>query len=263
MGNRNGGRHSLEPTRRNQARTRSATHAMSSAVAAGSRRGLHDVAEHQPDDHVDDGVEPVRRRGRSGSSRSARATTILAPTSSDSACVVRSGSSSVSAPWVAETTACRRALFWAYFRTRRAESRIAWIRSSGFSSNERTTPARNRSSSREHHRLGQVVLGADLVVDRLPADPDLVGEPRHRDPGPALARDDPDGRVAQPVADSSDHGRGLARRLGRVGAHTSEDRHRRSAHRSVERESQHRAGLDRGVARAPRSASRRRARRGR
>ena len=40
-------------------------------------------------------------------------TTILAPASSDSACVVSSGSSSVSAPCVAETTACSRALSWA------------------------------------------------------------------------------------------------------------------------------------------------------
>ena len=37
--------------------TRSAIQAMSAAVCGGGVRGLHDVAEHDPDDHVDGGVE--------------------------------------------------------------------------------------------------------------------------------------------------------------------------------------------------------------
>ena len=40
----------------------------------------------------------------------------------------------------------------------------------------------------EDHRLGQGGLGADLVVDRLPADPDPLGQPRHRHLRPAAGR---------------------------------------------------------------------------
>ena len=68
----------------------------------GRRAGrLHDVAEHHPDDHVDGGVEPVRRPGRRRRRATRSPTTSLAAASSDSAWVVSSGSSSVSAPWVA------------------------------------------------------------------------------------------------------------------------------------------------------------------
>ena len=37
----------------------------------------------------------------------------------------------------------------------------------------------------QHHLLGEVGLGADLVVDRLPRDADPVGELAHRHAGPA------------------------------------------------------------------------------
>ena len=93
-------------------------------------RGLHDVAEHDPHDHVDGGVELVRRSPMSyGATRAA--TTVFAAASSDSACVVSSGSSSVSAPWVAETTACSSRLSWASSSTARTRRRIAATRSSG------------------------------------------------------------------------------------------------------------------------------------
>ena len=39
-----------------------------------------------------------------------------------------------------------------------------------------------------HHRLGELRLGAELVVDGLPADPDAVGELAHRDRPPAALR---------------------------------------------------------------------------
>ena len=77
-------------------------------VVGGRRRGaggLHDVAEHHPHHHVDRGVEVLGSSGDVVRLRPARRRPPWPTPSSDSAWVVSSGSSSVSAPWVALTTA--------------------------------------------------------------------------------------------------------------------------------------------------------------
>ena len=80
-----------------------------------------------------------------GATRSA--TTSFAAASNDSAWVVSSGNSSVSAPCVAETTACRSRLSCASSSTARDASRIAPTRSSGCRSKAALTTWRKRSSS--------------------------------------------------------------------------------------------------------------------
>ena len=77
-------------------------------VVGGVRRGgggLHDVAEHHADDDVDGGVELLGRSASTSYGATRSMTTALAVDSSAPAWVVSSGSSSVSAPWVAETIA--------------------------------------------------------------------------------------------------------------------------------------------------------------
>ena len=86
-----------------------------------------------------------------------------------------------------ETTACSSRLSWACSSTARIAASIAPTRSSGWSSNASVTTAEEALELGHDHRLGQRALGADLVVDRLPAHPDPLGEPRHRHRGPALS----------------------------------------------------------------------------
>jgi hypothetical protein len=74
-------------------------------------------------------------------------TTALAVERSAPAWVVSSGSSSVSAPWVAETMACRSRLSWEASSTEHDAARIAATRSVGCASKATVTSPRNRSSS--------------------------------------------------------------------------------------------------------------------
>ena len=168
--------------------TRSAIQAMSSAVAAGVSGGLHDVAEHHPHHHVDGGVELVRRRARRRTAPTRSATTALA------------ARAATRRAWSAAAAARCRRRGWPR-RPRAAAGcpararappgrppRIAATRSSGWSSKATRDHAEEPVELAQDHRLGQPRLGADLVVDRLPADPDRVGEPGHRHLRPADCR---------------------------------------------------------------------------
>ena len=105
------------------------------------------MAEHHTDDHVDGRVELGGVSATSyGATRSN--TTALAVESNAPAWVVSSGSSSVSAPWVAETIAFRSRLSWDASSTAHDASRIAATRSVGCASKATVTSSRNRSSSR-------------------------------------------------------------------------------------------------------------------
>ncbi len=121
--------------------------------------------------------------------------TALAVDSSAPACVVSSGSSSVSAPWVAETIALQQqvVLGGLEHRARRVADRGDQVGRVGVEG-DRDQPEEPLQLAQDH-RLGEQRLRADLVVDRLPADPDHVGQPGHRHLGPAGLGGQRHGRV--------------------------------------------------------------------
>ncbi len=130
-------------------------------------------------------------------------TTALAVESSAPAWVVSSGSSSVSAPWVAETIAFSSRLSCdasstAHDASRIAADQVGRVRVEG-DGDQLEEPVQLA----QDHRLGEQRLGADLVVDGLPADAHHVGEPRHRHLGPAVLGGQRDRGVDRPARASS------------------------------------------------------------
>ena len=156
----------------------------------GRRAGrLHDVAEHDPHDHVDRRPRGAARRARGRTARPARSPPASRPRSSESACVVSSGSSSVSAPWVADTTACSSLLSLGELEhaVRRRADRVDQVVGDG-ASKAADDHGEEALQLAQDHRLGEPVLGAELVVDGLPADADPLGERAHGHAGPARTR---------------------------------------------------------------------------
>ncbi len=113
--------------------------------------------------------------------------------------VVSSGSSSLSAPWLLLRIACSSGSVRASSSTRYAAASIAATRSSGLSRNAESTMVEEQVQLAHHHRLGELRLAAELVVDRLPADADEVGELAHRQCSPAVLGGEAGSRHQHPV----------------------------------------------------------------
>ena len=151
---------------------------MSSAVRVRRAGRLHDVAEHHPDDHVDGGVEVLARPAPTSYGATRSATTALAAPSSELG--VRGQQRQqlgVGAVGGGDDRVQQRVVLGELEHVARRAPRIAPTRSSGWASKARFTTPRNRSSSCRIIASASAGLGADLVVDGLPADADPVGEP--------------------------------------------------------------------------------------
>ena len=109
--------------------------------------------------------------------------------------VVSSGSSSVSLPWVADTIARRRPFPRARSSTPRDACSTAATASSGCTSKAISDEREEARQLVGHDRLGEGRLRADLVVDGLPAHPDLLGEAAHGHRRPAVPRRRLDGSL--------------------------------------------------------------------
>ena len=149
--------------------TRSAIHAIVSAVSAGCAGRLHHVAEHEPDHHVDQHVDPVllemdlvghhvltdhlagRPEQRLGVGRQQREQLALRTlAAAEDRVQQRVGAGQLEHP--------------AGGRLDRADQVVGVVLEG------RVDDLEEQLELAQHHRLGQLRLAADLVVDRLPAD---------------------------------------------------------------------------------------------
>ena len=146
-------------------------------------RRVHDVGQHQPDDHVDGGVEVAVVEVDAGTPRP-----VAAPPRSRPAAARRCGWSAAaaarsSAPYDAETTACSSALSGRARAHPARRARIASTRSSGCSSNAASTTARNFASSAGPSPRPAAASSRPRCRPSA-ARPHPVGELAHRDAGP-------------------------------------------------------------------------------
>ena len=197
------GRHGVvsRPGRRSAVgrRTRAAIQATVSAVSAGCAVGCITWLSTS---RTTMSMRTSMRCSSSGTSYGRTCERIICPAASrrPSELVVSSGSSSLSAPWLLLRIACSSGSVRASSRTRYAAASIAATRSSGLSGERRVDVVEEQVELAHHHGLGQLGLAAELVVDRLAADADEVGELAHRQGAPAVLGGEPGSRGQQPVA---------------------------------------------------------------